>query len=427
MISAAFLGVAAAVQALPSSDGAIEAVGAEVGAAMARRNWREAQAKLNLLPLNLLATPDVQFVQAFLARRLGRTDEAIDLYQRMLDSDGALLRVRLELADTFLEAGDDRAAEHNYRLALASTPPPIVRERVEARLKTIAERRRWRYSFSLAVAPDTNVNAATDARELRIFGLPFELSDEARRTSGVSLSTMASAERTVPLRGSTRLAIGGWGSFTDNEREAFDDGALGVRAGPQFWVASVRMDVQAVANRRWFGGEGLSTTAGVQTEMQWGWGRSQRHAMLAVQHLDYDVGRSRDAWIYSAAWDRTRFLSATRFWRLTLAANRADADEDAESFWLGRLSTGVYQTLPAGLAIWVEPSVERRAYDAPSVFGDKARRDTELALSARLLKRDWRWRGFSPYVGAEKSRNASNLDINDFTRLRVEFGATRTF
>ncbi len=405
----------------------LEAVGTEVGWLMSRGEWRKAQAALERLPPAALGAPDVQFVRAFLARRLGQPDKAVDFYQRMLDGDGNLLRVRLELADTFLEAGDDRAAEHNYRLALASTPPPAVRERVEARLKTIAERRRWRYSFNVAVAPDSNVNAATDARELRIFGLPFELSDEARRTSGVSLSTAASAERTVPLRGSTRLALGGWGRFTDNEGKSFDDGALGFRAGPQFWLGAVRVDAQVMADRRWFGGEGLSRTAGVQTDLQWGWGQSQRHATFAAQRLDYDVGDARDAWIYSAEWDRTRFLSATRFWRLTLAANRADAAADTESFWLGRASAGLYQTLPAGLAVWVEPSVERRDYDAPGAFSDKARRDVELALAARLFKRDWRWRGFSPYVGAEKSRNFSNLDINDYTRLKVEFGATRTF
>jgi hypothetical protein len=417
-----------ATQALAApADPSAETIGVEVGAAIARRDWRLAQARVDLLPPDLKATPEVQFVLAFLARRQGRADRAIDIYQHMLDGDGGLLRVRLELADTFLEAGDDRAAEHNYRLALASEASAEVRPTVETRLKSIAERRRWRYSFNVAVAPDSNVNAATDARELQIFGLPFELSDEARRTSGVSLTTSGSAERSLPLKGAARLAIAGYGRFTDNEGASFDDGAIGARVGPQFWLGTVRIDAQALAERRWFGGDPLSTTTGAQTDLQWGWGQVQRHATLSAQRLDYDIGGARDAWIYGAAWDRTRFLSATRFWRLTVAASRADAEVESESFWLGRLSVGVYQTLPAGLAVWVEPSIDRRNYDAPGGLSDKARRDTELSVAARLVKRDWRWRGFSPYLGVEKSRNTSNLDLEDYDRVRVEFGATRTF
>ncbi len=415
----------AAVSAPPSAT--LEQVGAEVGEAMKRGDWRRADLLLSRLPPETSASPEVRFVRAFLARRMGRHDRAIEIYQRLLEGADAPLRVRLELADTFVEANDDRSAEHNYRLALASDEAETVREGVEARLKEIAERRRWRYSVNLAVSPDSNVNTATDARQLEIFGLPFELSDEARRTSGVGLSLAASAERSVPLKGRTRLMVGGYGRFVDNDEQAFDDGALGLRAGPQFWLGQTRAGVEASVERRWFGGQPLSRTAGLSGDLQWGWGRVQRHATLSAQKLTYDRIEGRDAWIYAAGWDRTRYVSANRFWRLGVSGARGEAETASESFWLWRTSAGLYQTLPAGLAAFVEPSVERRAYDARSLLSPKARRDTEYALAVRLIKRDWRYRGFSPYVGAQASRNDSNLDINAYSRLRVDFGATRTF
>lgn len=422
------VGVAqAAAPAVVETRASAEQIGTEVGALMARHDWRGALALLEALPPNLRATPDVQFVEAFLDRRLGRHDKAVELYQRMLDGDTSLLRVRLELADTFLESGDDRSAEHNYRLALASEAAETVRPRIEERLKSIAERRHWRYSLDLAVAPDSNVNAATDARETQIFGLPFELSDEARRKSGLSLNLSGSAERSVPLKGAARLSIGGYGRFVDNEQKAFDDATVGARVGPQFWLGQIRGETQGLVERRWYGGAALSTTTGVLTSLQWGWDQVQRRAVLSAQHIDYDVGAARDGWLYGVVWERTRFLSATRFWRMTLAGNRVQARTESESFWLGRASAGLYQTLPAGLAVWVEPSIECREYDAPGALNPVARRDTEIGLAARLVKRDWRYRGFSPYVGVEKSRNASNLDIEDYARLKVEFGATRTF
>src|SRR5690606_870381 len=118
----------------------------------------------------------------------------------------------------------------------------------------IAERRRWRYNVNLAIAPDSNVNAATDATQMQIFGLPFELSDEARRTSGISFTVAAGADRSVALFDGVRLAFGAAGRFTDNERKAFDDGQVSLRAGPQFWVGEVRVETRASADRRWFGG-----------------------------------------------------------------------------------------------------------------------------------------------------------------------------
>ena len=38
------------------------------------------------------------------------------------------------------------------------------------------------------LAPDTNINAATSARQVALFGLPARLSDDARQTSGVGVS-----------------------------------------------------------------------------------------------------------------------------------------------------------------------------------------------------------------------------------------------
>lgn len=417
------LQAAAPVESGPS----FEAIGVEVGSRMARRDWRGALALLDSLPPETAHKPDVLFIRAFLLRRLGRFYAAVDVYQRLLDGDGGLLRVRLELADTFFELGDDRSAEHNYRLAMGATLPPEVGAKVEAQLKALGERRRWRYTLNLAVAPDSNVNAATDAREMQIFGLPFELSDDARRTSGVSLSTQATAERSVPLRGKTRLAIGGWGRFTDNEGVVFDDGAVGIRVGPQVWVGATKVELRGQAERRWFGGQPLSTTTGANLDLQWGWERTQNQLSLSSQHVDYDVNSARDAWITVLNTERTRYVSATRFWRVTATAGRGDAKAASESFWLGRLALGAYQTLPAGWAVWAEPSLERRVYDGPSVLDPEARHDLQWALAVRLIKRDWRYRGFSPYVGLERSRNDSNVDLNSFTRLRVEFGATRTF
>ena len=54
-------------------------------------------------------------------------------------------------------------------------------------LAAISSRKRLSTSVALAVATDTNVNAATNEESVEIFGLPFQLNEDARASSGVGL------------------------------------------------------------------------------------------------------------------------------------------------------------------------------------------------------------------------------------------------
>lgn len=404
-----------------------EAEAVAIGEAIAAERWAQATALARALSPDLRATPEVRFLEAFLARQRGKPYEAIEIYQGMLDDDAGLVRVRLELADTFREIGDDRAAEYNFRLALSSDPPPEARARIEAMLREISERRRWRYGVSLAISPDSNVNTATDAREATIFGLPFELSDEARRVSGTTVTGAVQAERTMPIKGGWRLAVGAAGRFADNEQSRFDDGSLSLRIGPQVFIGRDRWEARAVYDRRWFGGDWLSHTAGAEVGVQRPSSHALAEASLSAVRLEYDATSVRDAWIYSLGYKRTRFLDANRFWTLSAGASRGQAASESESFWIGQASVGLYRALPAGFAVYVEPSVETRRYDGVDPLFGARRRDTELALGARLLKRDWRIRGFSPYVAVERSHNESTIALETYDRTKVDFGLTRTF
>jgi hypothetical protein len=268
---------------------------------------------------------------------------------------------------------------------------------------------------------------ATDAREATIFGLPFELSDEARRVSGTTVSGALSAERSIQVIGGWRLAVGGGGRFADNAQSRFDDASVSLSAGPQVFVGRDRWEARAVYDRRWFGGDWLSRTAGAQISLQ----RPSEHALveasLSASRLKYDATNLRDAWIYGLSYKRTRFSDANRFWSLTAAASRGEASSAAQSFWVGQTAIGVYRALPANFAVFLEPSIEVRRYDAVDPLFGARRRDTELSIAGRLLKRNWRIRGFSPYVGVERSRNQSTIALEEYDRTKVDFGLTRTF
>lgn len=419
---------AQSVQA-PSPAGADEAYDRSVALGLLIRDgrWDEAQAILDRLTPDQRATADVRFVEAFIARQRGMLLHAIELYQRMLDDDAMLGRVRFELAQTFVELGDDRAAEQNFRLALTGALPPEARTLIEAALTQIERRQRWRYSVSFAVAPDSNVNAATSAETAEIFGLPFELSDEARRTSGFNVTAALGAERAFEVTGPWSVLAGAGVRGTDNEGAAFDDYAVNGRLGVQRVSGGLRSELSAIGDRRWFGGEPLSQTWGADARQRISTGRTVYDLGLSALRLDYDLRDDRDAWVYGADISRTRYVTPDFFWRAGLGLRRADAETRPESFWGVRASAGAYRTVVAGFGLWVQPSVEWREFDAASFAFGVVRSDFEASIAVRGIKHDLRLFGYSPYAGVEFARNDSNVELESYDRVRFEVGVTRTF
>ena len=110
---------------------------------------------------------------------------AIARFRAMLIRDPALPRVRLDLALAYFRAEEDSSAAHHFRQALGDQDlPPVVRARALAFLDAIRRRKTWSVSASAALAPDSNINAATSSRQVNLFGFPAQLSEDARQTSG---------------------------------------------------------------------------------------------------------------------------------------------------------------------------------------------------------------------------------------------------
>ena len=159
-------------------------------------------------------------------------DLAIVSLRGMLVKEPGRLRVRLELARAlFLRGncvqppknlfthllGDDcwSAEQHFLRVLGADVPAPVIMN-VRRYIQVCRARKRASGSLSLSLAPDTNVNTSTSAQTVNIFGLPFQLNDEARATSGIGVVGTLGAEIQHPLPkfklipGSvTRLRVGG--------------------------------------------------------------------------------------------------------------------------------------------------------------------------------------------------------------------------
>jgi hypothetical protein len=413
--------------ATPDAVPAVGQVSDALNQRIAAQDWAGVWAAIAALPPGERATQSIRFVEAYALRRTGAPRKALGLYQAMLADDSSLQRVRLELAQTFREVGDTRAAEHNFRLALASGLPEIAQKNVRAILAELAEVDRWRIGLSGSIAPDSNINTATSATTSDIFGLPFTLSDEARRVSGVSVNLGLTASRRFKLGADNGLLVSAYSQTTQNRGESFDQTAAGFRVGPQWRRGSFRFEAQAVGERQWFATkpymQGLGVELAASNESPAGWARIG----LSARRQEFDQATQRDGWAYGVDWRRAIYLSANRFIQLGVTGQRVEASSPVEAYWSSGLSVGLYQSLPAGFGLYVEPRAGWRRHDARNPLFGAQREDISIGASARMIKRDWQVFGFNPYVGLQVDRNDSSIGLEDYDRVRGDCGFTRAF
>lgn len=378
---------------------------------------------------DIAATPAGVRLRAELLARLGRQPEAIALLEGHLTLDDKDALARFQLGELHFAARRDRAAALAYRLALAGALDTPRRSIAAARLSEIEARRDLRLSFSASIAPDSNINGATNATSVELFGLPFTLSDEARRQGGVSASAGASIERRWRL--SRRLALGARSSLfvTDAPGRTFDQSQWSIEAGPELRVSDhLRLDLAATYRDIRFGGAPLEAWTGLRTTLEAYSRQDLRWDGAAhLDHIDSRRGPAFDGWSYGVQASRTRFLGPSALWRASLAIDTHDLTDASSSYAEARLAAGRLLPLPFSTLAFIEPYAQARRFgDRSALFGVR-RRDREYGVSARVSRRDLLVFGAFPFVQVSVSRAASNVALGRYARQRVEFGFTRDF
>ncbi|MBI1686823.1 surface lipoprotein assembly modifier [Caulobacter hibisci] len=372
---------------------------------------------------------DVVRLRAQLLALTGREAEGLALLESRLTrvSDDAL--ARFQVGELHFAAGRDAAATLAYRLALAGRLDPVRRRVAEQRLTTLQDRRRWRFWAGGSIAPDSNVNGATDASRIEIFGLPFELDEEARRRGGVTVSAQGGVERRFAFEPGTAVRASLSGATTRALGGDFDDTFLQARAGPE-WTLSRRAQVtaQASVSGRWFGGELLEVGQGLRIEAETAPAAPVRWlGALRIDHIDARINNGRDGMAYGLEAARTRFTGPSSLWRLSGSAVVRQASAPTEGFHQQQLAIGRLNPLPWSVLAYVEAYGLNRRYDGVAAAFGERRVDSEYGVSARLSKRDWTVRGAFPFLAVSVARNRSSLALNSFERRRMELGFTREF
>ena len=372
---------------------------------------------------------DLDFLYGSIGLLRGDWDAAIARFRAMLARNPDLPRVRLDLALAYFQARKDTGAAYHFRLALgAKGLPPAARARALGFLDLIRRRKSWSVTGLVALAPDSNINAATSARRVDLFGLPAQLSEDARRTSGVGLSASVSGGYESRLSPDTRfLTSAGLSTRTYREGQ-FNEQVLTLGAGPRFLFSEFDLRPEVTARLRRLGGDMYSRAAGVDVSTNWAIAPEWRLSASAGAERIFYAGFLGDGHIYSAQLGVVHFLGKATLVQGDVSFRREVLDDKSYS-WSERIfGVSAVREFPKGFVLTVGPSFRWREYGAPlPVFGPDARKDRTVAGRISVSNRQLELFGFMPEVTLRLERRRSNIDLYDYTRTVGEIGLVRSF
>jgi hypothetical protein len=378
---------------------------------------------------DLVDRNDLDFLRGTLALAHKDYNKAITAFRSILTRDPSLNRVRLDLARALFLNGDYAIAEYHFRVAEAAGLPPGVQANVDKFLNEIKRRKHWSVDVTVGVQPDTNVNAATAVKTVNLFGTPYQLDQNAQKTSGVGFVGGLAGSYQLDMTDNSRLVMGGNLNDTDYAGRKFDDQSVGAFVGPRFLIGAVsEVTVEATSTRRWYGGQDYYWGVGGRVEGKTSLSpRWLLTGSIDVQKLTYDMQPLQTGPVTTVSSGVTYGIDAVSFVRMDGALiheqTREQAFRDTQYFF----GPTYYREFSHGFGVNLGVNVDFARYDAPLAAFDTTRRDTTVNYQVGVSNRNVNLFGFMPVVTYIHTSRYSDIPLYAFDRDRVTIGATQNF
>ncbi|MEM7568581.1 MAG: surface lipoprotein assembly modifier [Pseudomonadota bacterium] len=368
-----------------------------------------------------------QFLLAQVVEKQFAPRKAIAILRAILVDQPTLTRVRLELGRLLFETKQYTAARYHFDLALSQAPSGAVSANVRQYLREIDLRRGWQAALEVRLVPDSNANAAPAAASVELFGLPFELSDEARAQSQFGLAVDASAGFRHQLNAKSRLNMRLSGGYVAYENSDFNDASLVFAPALERVLKRGILSVEPIVFARWFGGQRFNAGGGLTVSLRQR--LSQKMSLLSfvsVRHTDYALS-SLNSQTYQLGANVSRAFTSATFAQFGLTYTANQARDAFFSYHALGARFGIGREFSKGVTLNWQGDIRPALYrDVPSLFG-RRRKDLFAQSTLSLTKRDWALWGFAPVFRYVYARNASSIDLYRYGRHRGELGFTRAF
>ena len=379
------------------------------------------------------------------AQMPGRTDEdrgillneAVAAFRAMLVDAPGLVRVRLELARAFFFLGRDGLARRHFELVLAGGVPQEVAAKVHQFLNLMRARKRWSGYFGTAIAPDSNLNAASDTEIIYIdvFGarLPFRREGDFGARSGLGLSIWGGGEYQQPLSQRLRLRVGADAVQREYSGGEFDQFFLAAHAGPR-WLAGPRTEISLLgtAQRQWLGGHPYVDETGARLELDRRMGlRLWARGTVSARQRDHKLYDFLDGPLTDLTLDLVWAAAPVLQVQMTVGYERDHASSEHWRSLTRWVRVGGSLALPLGFTLGTSAQMRRTYYEGNGcvhqVLDCRQRLDRTRTFSISVLNRAFTLFRFSPQLAFIHEVRATNAQALDYDRNIAELRFVRQF
>ena len=362
-----------------------------------------------------------------LADDVARPVDAAVLLRMILDEQPDASRVRIELARIQVMLGNYEAAGRELRAAQAAGVPAEVDRLLRFYTLALEGRKPFGANLEVGFAPDTNINRATSSDTLSTIIGDFDLSENARATSGIGVFARGQAYYRQRVGSQLDMLYRLNGQARVYEDGAFNDYALSVQAGPQMKSGADEITLSALASQRWFGGAPYLTSYGVSI--------NYRHPMDPRTRLTADLTGNvandrkndlRDSDRLGLALGVDRAFSARSGGGLRVSADRQMARDPGYSHASGGVQAYTFREF-GSVTLVLDASYSHLEADRRLFLYPRRRIDDRFEVGVAGTFRSLRVDRFAPTIGFNWEKNTSTVGIYDYQRLSAEVGISAAF
>ncbi len=408
------------------------------GALVDRGDFEHATQILTMTPKmgNVALEIERWFLLAQIAQKQGDFETAIKIYQKILDDQPDLARIRFELATCYMHTKQWYRADYHLRLAMAGADlPDNVRKLMNYYRWIVRQNKNWNVWFNFGAAPDNNINNAIGGTECvnTIFGpMCRDLSDPE---SAIGYNFSLGGNYEFKLSDHWRWKSDAFVYSNIYDISDYDDLYLSVGSGPRYIWNRGDVWLAGVWNRRWYGWERYNWSVGAKLDLNYDFSR-RLSGGLYLQYLNnsydlYDDFLSGDT--YSSQLRFSYSFNARLYSMLRIGLTRQVANAPEYSYWQPGFGIGIGAELPWGFHVYAEPYFYWTQYDADKwvvhsgAFSQITERDFTQRYSISLSNNKFDVWGFVPTIVLGYTHRNSNIWQREFDKFSAEFTMRQRF
>jgi len=375
------------------------------------------------------------YLIAQIAQRTGDYDTAIKIYKQLLDEKPDLVKIRYELALCYMAKEQWYRADYHLRLAMAGNDiPDSVKQQMMYYRYIARQNKRWNVWFNFGAAPDNNVNQGSGGTECVWFDGRLYCRELPKPEKAIGYNFILGGNYEFVLSSNWRWKNEGNIYTNVYNKSQFDDLYLSVASGPRYIWERGDVWLAGIANRRWYGWERYSWSAGAKLDTHYDWTRKLSTGLsLRATNNRYDVADYINGHTYGVAPYITYSIDSTKYFILRGGVDRDIASVDTFSDWRYNSGIGFGAEIPWGFSVYLEPSFSWTNYDGPrwATKHNKYQPVIEHNFTQRytfsMSNNKIDFYGFVPTLTVSYTKHDSNINSRDYNKWTTEFTMRQRF